>query len=173
MAYLRHASRHLQRTVEDRLRAQLNTLGWLGPSAPFGTTPITILSRRVRDSELTALTGNIVGIFFGQEGEDTEAEMGGGMLRTSTDLFVDVVAVNDPIGLALASDVKDFLTGRATGTSRLFAVSDYTADPAGVPRSDYVVEVVDVSRERPDNTETRMFWQVVTATLEMTFSGEY
>lgn len=172
MTYLRHASRHLQATVEDRLRAQLTALGWFGPTVPFGTSPITIYSRRIKDSELTSISGNIVGIFFGRETEDEEAELGGGLLQTTTDLIIDVVAVNDPIGLALASDVKDFLTGRADGTTRMFPVRDYTSAPGGTPRDDYMVEVINVERRRPDNTETRLFWQVVTAGLEMLFVGE-
>ncbi len=169
---LRHISRHLQRTVEDRIRAELQALGWLGPSVPFGTTPISIYSRRLRDSELVALTGNIVGIFFGRESDDSAAELGGGMLTTTTDLFVDIVAVNDPIGLALASDVKDFLTGRAPGATRMFPLRDYTSDPGGVPQPDAMVEVVGVERQRPENQETRLFWQVLIAGLELTYPGE-
>jgi hypothetical protein len=172
MPALRHASRHLMRTVQDRVEAQLQTLGWLGPTVPFGTTPVTIYSRRLRESELVSITGNIVGIFFGQETEDAEAELGGGILVTSTDLFVDIVAVNDPIGLALASDIKDFLSGRIPGAARMFPLRDYTTNPTGDPRDDHMVEVVGASRQRPENVESKLFWQVVTAGLELSFPGE-
>ncbi len=169
---LRHASRHLARTLEDRIRAQLQGLGWFGPAVPFGTTPVTIYSRRLRESELVSITGNIVGIFFGQETDDAATELGGGLLTSTTDMFVDIVAVNDPIGLALAADVKDLLSGRAAGMARMFPLRDYTADPAGVPLPDHMIEVVGVARQRPENAETKLFWQVLTAGLELTFPGE-
>ncbi len=172
MTYLRHSSRHLAQTVNDRIRDFLSGCGWLA-APPFGTTPVEIITRRIRESELQSMTGNKVGLFYSEESNDQPAELGGGLLRNATTLYADVIAVNDGVGLALASDIKDCLSGRVIGWPRIIRLRDYTANPTGVELPDHVIEFVDVQRRRPSESEARtLFWQVITADIELTFPGE-
>lgn len=172
MTYVRHASRKLAWTLERNLRAQLDALGWITPPIAFNTTAVTITSRRIPESELTAITGNMVGIFQGSESNDEPIQLGGGFQSTVIQMYVDVVAVNEAIGLALSSDIKDLLTGRRPGTSRFFLLREFDNDPAGEPVPDWSVEVTSVERQRPDNNQVKTFWQVLVANLEMTFPGD-
>lgn len=169
--YLRHSTRHLQRTLGDHITTHLQALGWLSEPAPFGTTPVVVMTRRFRESEATAITGNLVAVTFGEEPDDEDLELGGGLEVSRTEMFIDVVAVNDPVGLALATDIKDLLSGRAPGTSRFLRVRDYTAVSTGVETAAYQVEIVAVQRQRPDISDIKQFWQTVVAGLEMTFPG--
>ncbi len=168
---LRHASRHLAKTVTDRITDYLVGLGWT-TAPPFGTTPVEIVTRRFRESEMQALTGNKVGLFFAEETDDEPAELGGGLMRNRTTLFADVIAVNDGVGLALSSDIKDLLTGRVIGWPRMIKMRDYTTNPAGDVLEQWIVEFTDVQRQRPAQDLRAQFWQVVTADIELTFPGE-
>jgi hypothetical protein len=168
---LRHSSRHLAKTVIDRITDHVVGLGWT-TAPPFGTTPVEIVTRRFRESELQALTGNKLGLMFSDETDDEPAELGGGLLQNRTTLYADVIAVNDGVGLALASDIKDLLTGKVIGQPRMFKMRDYTTNPAGDPLDEWVVEFLDVRRQRPSQDLRAQFWQVVTADVELTFPGE-
>jgi hypothetical protein len=172
VTYVRHASRKLAWTFERNLRASLDSLGWITPPIAFSTTPVTITTRRIPESEMQAITGNLVGVFFGAETDDAPFQLGGGYQVTSHQVFVDIVAVNEAVGLALAGDIKDVLSGRVPGKSRYFNLRDYDTDPGGILLPDWQVEVVEVERQRPDNNQVKLFWQVLVASLEMTFPGD-
>ncbi len=172
MTYVRHASRKLAWTFERNLRAHLTSCGWITPPIVFNTTPVTITTRRIPESEMQTITGNLVGIFFGSETDDAPTQLGGGFSAVQHQVYVDAIAVNEAIGLALASDIKDFLTGRAPGLSRYFHLRDYDTDAGGTELPDWQIEITDVERQRPDNNQVKLFWQVLVATLEMTFPGD-
>lgn len=170
MTYLRHATRHLRRTLIDRVTGHLDDLDWT-TTPPLGAEPLTIVTRRVRESEQITADANLVGIYFGEESDEAAAELGGGLSTVTTRMVCDVIAANDTYGLAISSDIKDCLTGRAPDYARVFPLRDYTTEQAGVPRDDYTIEVVEVTRQRPETSETRMWWQVVVASIELTILG--
>lgn len=170
MTYLRHAPRHLHRTLIDRVSGRLVALGWT-TTPPLGAQPLTILTRRVRESEQIAAEANMVGISFGEESDEAEVELGGGLASVTTRMVCDIIAANDSYGLAISSDIKDCLTGRAPGFSRVFKLRDYTTDQAGVPRDDCMIEVTEVTRQRPESSEARMWWQVLVAQIELVTAG--
>lgn len=172
MSYVRHVGRHLRRTMIQRLTTQMGSLGWLADPGPMGATPVEILTRRARESELQAITGNVLGIYFGQESDDEAAQLGGGLLTVTTLMACDVVATKDAYGISIASDVKDFLSGRTPGGTRMFPLLDFTTDDDGVPLADHMVEVTKVTRQRPENVETKLWWQVLVAELELTIPGD-
>lgn len=169
--YLRHASRHLRQTLIDHVTAALVTGGWTGDPAPFGTTPVEIRSSRIREADLAPITGNLVAISFGDEGEDEPVELGGGLVVSSSHMFIDVVAVGDAVGLALASDIKDLLSGRAAESTRFLTLNDYTSVPTGVAVPGYQIEIPSVVRQRPQNLDYKAFWQILVAVVELTFPG--
>ncbi len=172
MTYLRFAVRHVQRTLEDRVETHLRDLGWLGPDVPFGEEPVRFQRGRMEESELRQITGNLVAVSFGTEPDDIPLEMGGeGLVLTEHYLFVDCIGRQEPIALAMASDLKDCLSGRAPGTSRYSPVMSYLTDPP-TPVDGYRMELTDVVREKPDNVDYRRNWHVVKATAELTSIGD-
>ncbi len=172
MPYLQHASRHVSKTVIDHITAYLGAQGWLSTPTMFGTPPFSIQTRRLRESELLTLTSNTLGIFFGEESSDEAEELGGGLMQVRSQLYVDVISEKYAHGLAICQDIKDLLSGRAPGTSRFLVVRDYTSAPAGVPTPDHQVEFLQIERQRPENSEAKLSWQTLTATMELIFPGE-
>ena len=171
--YFRHSSRHLQTAATDRVENHLKALGWIGPqdSTPFGATPVKFVRRRIEETDLQSVTPNMVAVMFGDEDDDRELELGAGLLGITFPMWIDVVGDSDPIGLALAGDIKDNLTGRYPGTSRFLEVRDYTTSRVGVPVPGWRAEFVEVIRSRPQVEAWRKFWQVINVTVEVTFPG--
>lgn len=172
MAYLPYAVRHVQRSVEDHILARLTELDWIGDAAdvPFGTEVVTFQRGAMVESELVAATGNMVAVSFGSEPDDIPQEMGGGVLMVEHYVFVDVLGVKEAIALAIASDVKDLLAGRAPGTTRYLPVYDYTDDPRTLVVG-HRLELTDVTRQE-GNAAIKRQWQIVKATIEQSYIGE-
>lgn len=175
MTYLRHATRHVQQTVLDRIRAGLVTDEWLDVAdgaAPFGGDQIRWQPRRMKESELVAITTQetIVAPWFASEPEPEPQELGGGLVMVSHALVVDVVGESDGVSLAVTSDIMDRLTGLKPDTSRFEPVYDYSA----VPRTavvGYQIEFVNVGRSRPEADDMKRTWNVITADVEVYFTG--
>lgn len=169
MAYLRHAARHVHQTVYDRVEGVLINLGWIGLDPPFGARSVTYQNIRPNEEELKSLTANTVSVSFGNEPDDVEDEMGGGLLTVEFPFFVDVYAEKEAIALAIASDVKDNLAGRVPGTSRFLTVVDQRTT---TPVLGYQLEFTDLVREPVERELVRLFWQVVRCTATLTYVGE-
>jgi len=169
VTYLRHAPRHIQETIADDLETAMTALGWLGPTGvPFGTKPLEFQRKRMDESEMRAITGNTAVISWGDEPDWREEELGGGLVSVNHVFFVDVVGTNDPIALAIASDVKDVMSGANTW-SRFHQVRDYTQTPPAVVTG-WQAEVMDVQRERP-TADWRRYWQTVKGTVTVYYPG--
>lgn len=170
MAYLPYAVRHLQRTMEDHVLTYLTALGWLGPTGavPFGASIASFQRGALPESDLVSAKGNIVTVSFGGEGDDDPQEMGGGLMLVEQPIFVDCLGEKDAVALSIASDVKDLLAGRAPGTTRYVTLVDQrtATDVLG-----YRIELTDVVREE-GNASVRRSWQIVKATIEMTYIAE-
>lgn len=171
MTYLRFVVRHLQRSIEDAVEEHLDALGWLGPVVPFGEQPVVFQRGRMDESELRAVTGNLVAVSFGNEPDDTPLELGGGLQLSEHFLFVDVIGREESVALVIASDLKDALSGRAPGTSRYVRLRNYLTDPPTLV-DDHLIELIDVMRERPDTVDYRRNWHVVKATVQHTSIGD-
>lgn len=169
MAYLRHTARHVQQTVNDHVETVLTDLGWIGQDPPFGATPVTFQTVRPNEEELKSLVANTVAVSFGNEPDDKEEEIGGGLVSVDFPFFVDVYAEKEAIALAIASDVKDHLAGRVPGTSRFLTVVDQRTT---TPVLGYQIEFTDLFREPVERELVRLFWQVVRCTATLTYVGE-
>lgn len=163
MTYLRFTVRHLQRTLEDHVLGILQTTGWRGPDVPFGSAVVKFQRGRMDEAEMKAITGNLVGVSFGYEPDDDPVQLGGGLMQVEHVMFVDVIGVDETIALAIASDIKDHLAGRAPGTNRYVTMRSYLTDPP-TPVAGHTLEMTEVVRDKPDSVEYRRFWQVVKAT---------
>ncbi len=172
MTYLRHSMRHAQQSVVDDITARLDTLGWRtgGGDAPFGEDPVVVSVEPLHPENREPVRGNMVIISFGDSPDDESEELGGGLMLTETVLFVDCIGSSDAVSLALAEDVKDYLAGRAPGTSRYRPLMDYTSSPA-VVADGWQLEFSGVIRERPLNP-WQAHWQIIKATVEIRFIGD-
>lgn len=169
MAYLRHTARHVHQTVYDYVESFLTAQGWIGSDPPFGARPLVFQTVRPSEEELKSLTANTASVSFGNEPDDTELEIGGGLLEVEFPFFVDVYAEKEAIALAIASDVKDTLSGRVPGTSRFLTVVDQRTR---TPVLGYQLEFTDLVREPVERDLVRLFWQVVRCTATLTYVGE-
>lgn len=168
MVYLRHATRHVHQTLIDLVQDWMDSLSWFGPAelVPFGTTPVTFQVGRMDEATVQKATGNLLAVSFGDEPDQAEIELGGGLVLQEYVMFVDCLADTDAVALAMASDVKDRLQGVAPGTSRFGILKDYTYAPPADPMLDHGFEFTDVQRRKPD-VGYRPNWHVVSATIEL------
>lgn len=169
MAYLRHATRHIQQTLSDHVKDWMTGLGWLGPPniVPFGTTPANYQIGRMDETEVATVSGNLISASFGEEPDVTEWQMGGGLLMQEHVMFVDCLSETDAVALAMACDIKDMLQGLAPDTTRFSPLYDYTATPRQ-PVPGYQFEFVEVARRKPD-VGYRQNWHVVYLTAQLTY----
>lgn len=175
MTYLRHATRHVHQTVLDRIRAGLVTDEWLDVAdgaAPFGGDAILWQPRRMKESELLAITTeqSIVAPWFASEPEPEPQELGGGLVMVAHALVIDVIGESDGVSLAITSDIMDRLTGLKPDTSRFEPVYDYSATPRTAVVG-YQIEFVNVARSRPEADDMKRTWNVIVADAEVYFTG--
>ena len=166
---MRYLSRHLQATVQDLVERHLAALGWLDPAdAPFGALPVIVQRARPSESQLQAIEPNLVAVSFGEQGDETDAELGAGVTSSDHVLFVDVLAESGGVGLALAEDVRDLLTGRASydgrTASRYFRVEDQRTAPP-TPVDGLLAEWAEVFREPAERQLPGTDWQVLRASI--------
>lgn len=163
---IRFATRYVQHSIGQVVRTFLDEYGWTGATPPFGTSPVTFHAAAPKPSDLKALDGNDVFVSFGDEGDHRAMELGGGLLRVEHVVFVDVIAVDESIGLALACDIKDRMTGLFGGTRYL-----RPKDPAtGLQLDGYLGEFTDFQRYQPSGEQRS--WHAVNGSCLMDFPGE-
>jgi hypothetical protein len=169
MTFLRHAGRHIHKTLADHLSSQLTALGWMDPdTTPYGATPVTLITRPVvmgNNLDRETVTAGLVAVTLGDEQLVDMQELGGPLAAQGYPFFVDVFGDNDAIATALATDIRDILLGRFTGSARWLRVLD-GATGAVVP--DWLIEIDDVERVRPETTQP-VFWQTVKFTATTYF----
>jgi len=164
--YVRHAARYVRASMEAVVSTFLDEFGWCGPNVPFGAQPVTVMLRPPKQAELKPVSGNVVFISHGDEADYEDMQLGGGLLRVEHVLFVDILAENDGIALAIAADLKDRLAGLIGGT-RFLRPTNPATDQA-LPG--FLGEFDDVVREQP-NPDLGA-WQSVKATLVLDFGGD-
>lgn len=163
---IRFATRYIQHSIGQVVQTFLDEYSWTGATPPFGTSSVDVKFVTPKPSDLEVLHGNTVFVSFGDEPDHRPQELGGGMLRIEHVFFVDILGVDESISLALASDIKDRLTGLFGGTRYL-----RPKDPAtGAELPGYLGEFTDVARSQPDGE--RNTWYVVNGTCVMDFPGE-
>jgi hypothetical protein len=163
MAHLRHSSRHVHATVVRYVRAQLTTLGWIGPeeATPFGATPVELISAHPPEwDETSRLEAGTVAVTLGDERMPDLEELGGPLSTVEHPIFVDIFMDNESIALALALDVRDIFLGRLAGTQRWLPVLDFTQTPPAEVDG-WHIEFEDITRVRPEGQTN---WQVVKVT---------
>lgn len=157
---MRHPTRHAHKTLADHVKSQLKTLGWITPPINYGSTPVTFMELAPARSG-TPISPNTVGVSLGDSSPLVEAELGGGLLRTTVALFVDVYAQDWSTAAAICDDVALILTNLR------LAINDYSLDPVEASSAYMEIDEVDID-EPPAAVELeRQHWMVVTADLEL------
>lgn len=155
---MRFRQRHVHKTLCDHVKSGLTTKGWVTPPVNFGVTPVTFVEA-VPELGGTAIPRNTVAITLGDEPEDKDEELGGGLISCDFVLFVDIFGEDASTAVSIASDVKDLLK------YQILPVRDYTSNPSGLVTT-ATLELEDVMIETPplatSNVDKR-FWRVVKA----------
>jgi hypothetical protein len=164
MTELRFRYRHVRATIADYVEQGLVDLGWVNEPRNFGILPITF-NEVDAETNTELIKPNLISITLGNEPEDDEVELGGGLEAVEYPFFVDIYAENTPIALSIASDVKKLLKHRAT------PVLDYTTG-TGVPHPTEYMEFEEIEGPlRPDGApvEIARNWRVVNGTAVVYF----
>ena len=161
---MRHRQRHVHRTIFTHLGNALAEGGWLSYPTPFGTTIVNIVDHQPLEAGETPQL-NTVAISMGNQMEDLDHELGGGLTRRDYVLFVDIFGANESIGVALGDDLKDALT------NRIIALRDYTTEAEGVETEDQLEFEHVIVETVPTATSTldKRSWRVVKATVACYF----
>lgn len=122
---MRHRQRHLHKTILEHVRTHLASVDWFDEAAPFGTVAVNLMDYEPQEAGETPPM-NTVAVSIGDQGEDEPHELGGGLYRCEYVVFLDVYAASEPIGVAIADDIKDCLV------DRIIPLRDYTTDAAGL-----------------------------------------
>lgn len=122
---MRHRQRHVHASIVQFLRTNLDTDGWITPPVNFGGPSVIVLDYQPMEAGETPAY-NTVAVSMGDENPDVAAELGGGLTRTEYTVFVDVVTEKVPVAVALADDIKAYLT------DEIIPLRDFTTDTAGV-----------------------------------------
>lgn len=155
---MRHRQRHVHKTILEHLRTALDDGDWLGDQVPYGATPVTLIDYEPQQAGVTPAP-NTVAVSIGDQGDDEPEEMGGGLLSCDYALFVDIYGENEPIGVAIADDIKAALSGQ------IITLRDYTSDADG-DEVDAKIEFEFVTVERFDvatTTVDKRTWRAVKA----------
>lgn len=167
--YLRHLTRHVHETITQHVETWMGSLGWMGPpdQVPFGTSPALFQVGRMDEASVKQVTGNLIAISYGDEPEETHIELGGGLVKQDYIVYIDCLADEDSVALAMANDVKDCLLGNAPLTSRFLRLHDHTNAPP-TQLDDYLMEFTDVVRRKPE-VVYRANWHVIQTVCEMVY----
>lgn len=154
---MRHRQRHLHKTIVEHIRTELDD--WITTPGLFGGPIVTLLDYEPQEAGETPAY-NTVSVSIGDQLEDKEEELGGGLYTCVYAVFIDIYPTNESVGVALADDIKVALT------ERVIPLLDYSTDPDGT-ESDEVIEFEQVMVEiLPTATTTldKRSWRCVKAT---------
>jgi len=150
--------------IDDSLIA----IGWMASGRQHAT--VTVVPEPL--DNLTEITPNKIGIDFRTVSE-YEVEMGSNMADSTWLVFVDVMAESYDIGLHLATDVKDILTGRFDSigrTSPTLTVLDLTQ---ATPTAFTTCHISEFEMDKDEgNAEHKRYWWTCAFNLEDTYTDE-
>lgn len=168
MTFLRHAPRHIQRTIFDYLTGQLTDLHWLtAGQTPFGlAVPEILVGRPFIGGQLdNKIKPPMVAISMGNEMPPALEELGGPLSTQEYPIFCDVFMDEEGAAMALAADVRDAFLGRhATSTTSIPVVNQITGDPV----ENWRIYFEDIERVAPEHTFP-LAWNSVHVTANVYF----
>ena len=162
---MRHRQRHVHATIVQYLTAYLDNAGWITAPVNFGTTPVTVLDYEPQEAGETPAF-NTVAISVGNQGADEPEEMGA-LHSCRYTIFCDVYPTSEPIGVAIADDIKDALT------EEIIPVRDFTTSAAGTVTNDEIEFELVMVEKIPTATTTldKRSWRSVKTQAVVYFQG--
>lgn len=143
----------------------MGELGWL-TSVPGTRADVTILAEQINPG--TEIRPNQVGI-SSEDLTDREMELGSNLAENRWDIFIDIFAENEFVGVALAGDVFDILRGKIAAISRTgtaFPVYDYTDNSI---MFNCYLENIEINRIRDWDRPYNKYWWVVACQIVDTY----
>lgn len=149
------------RMVQDAMR----DLGWL-TSNPGTRMDVTILAEQINPG--TEIKPNQIGI-SSEDLTDTEWEMGSNLAQNRWDIYIDIFAENEGVGVALAGDLFDILRGKISAVGRTdtsFEVHNYIDDSVMFECS---LENIEINRVRDWDRPFNKYWWIVACQIVDTY----
>lgn len=109
MPAIRHRSRHLRATLFNKLRDELDALGWITPPVNFDTDPIVVVDYQP-DERNEPIAKNTVALSIGDIDDDVDEELGaaaGGLRSGFYPVFIDVYMAEQALSDAICDDIRD------------------------------------------------------------------
>jgi len=149
------------RMVRDAMTGR----GWL-TSNPGVRSDVTLLNEQINPG--TQIVPNKVGI-SSEDLFDTEMEMGSNLAENRWDIFIDVFAENEFVGIALAGDIFDILRGKISAVGRTdtdFPVFNYIDDSV---MFNCEIENIEINRVRDWERSYNKYWWVIACQIVDTY----
>ena len=170
MPALRFRGRHVQQTIASYVAQQMDTLGWVSAPINFAGTPMTFIESVPEETAAnTAVAPNTLAITLGDEPDELEEQLGGGLYTVRYPLFIDIYGESYSGSRSIAIDVKDILTRKS------IPVFDWSAVPTQVLGSWIEFENVrgpGTPQGSLNASGFRKFWRTVTGQALATFSDD-
>lgn len=135
----------------------MGELGWL-TSVPGTRADVTILAEQINPG--TEIKPNQIGI-SSEDLTESAWEMGSTLAENRWDIFIDIFAENEFVGVALSGDLFDILRGKMSAIGRtgtLFPVYDYVDNSIMFNCS---LENIEINRVRDWDRPYNKYWWIV------------
>lgn len=155
----------IQDSFYRMVKDSMDDLGWL-TSNPGTRADVTILAEQINPG--TEIKPNKVGI-SSEDLTESEMEMGSNLAENRWDIYIDIFAENEFVGVALAGDIFDILRGKISAIGRTesaFDVYDYVDDSV-IFQCD--LDNVEVNRVRDWDRPYNKYWWVVACQIVDTY----
>lgn len=168
-------ARLLRDSFYNFLYDAVDELGWFATEGRQHNYPVSMVPEPLEwDDEALP---NLVTISE-EAVDEEELELGSGLTEFTWHFYIDVYAESLPVGLHLATDIRDVLSGRftslTTNVGPMFPVIDLTVDSA-TPVELFNVDINEVEMERVRRDAPKAFqkyWWVVYARVQDSYWSE-
>lgn len=160
-----------KRLIRDNLyyaiSNSLDTLGWFDNT--LSEQPVTLLAEQIDSS--TEIKPNKIGLST-EDSLNRPIELGSNLEEDSWEIYFDIFAENEAVGIHLSGDIYDILRGKIAGrTGSVLSVYDLTQ--TGEP---YLfscnIEDIEMARVREWERPFNKYWWVVGCLIKDQYYGE-
>jgi hypothetical protein len=165
-------ARLIHDNVFNMVKDGLGELGWLASSV--NRKDVTVLSKPIENDETAR--PNLV-IVTTEDVTEYDAELGSLRAEQHWEYYIDVYAEDNVLGLHMATDLRDILTGkfdqsvsRVGPNLTVYDLSVSSATPIDIFHVD--IQDVDVNRGRFSEKPYQKYWWMLSFTVVDDYSGE-
>jgi hypothetical protein len=162
-----------RRLIKDNfywmVHSSLSELGWF--NGGLSTSDVTLLSDQV--DPRTEIKPNKVSI-SAEELSSDEIEMGSNLEQYNWDVYLDIFAEDESVGIHLTGDIYDILRGKIESIGR--TGSSFDVYDLRIEDEPYLftcqLENIEESRVREWDAPFNKYWWVIAVTIVDTYYGE-